>query len=155
MSWTPPLPHAPHPGATQPKFEARYPCPCCGHLTFKKIPGSGVGCEICYWIDDARQLRWPRLGEGKNFISLVQAQENYARYGSCEERFSKVIRQARPDEPIEYGFRPINLQYDRFEDPRTTAHAPWPPDPTFLYWWRPSFWIANVHPGHLAPPPPQ
>jgi hypothetical protein len=37
------------------------------------------------------------------------------------------------------GWRPIDLERDSFE-PEGKQDAPWPEDPTVLYWWRPTFW---------------
>ncbi|MFJ9778287.1 hypothetical protein ACIRSS_01820 [Amycolatopsis sp. NPDC101161] len=49
------------------------------------------------------------------------------------------VRLAAPDEPLDDGWRLIDLAVDHFE-PRGVAEAPGPADPTALYWWRPTFW---------------
>ncbi len=124
--------------------EKAYPCPCCGHLVFTEPPGSFDICLICFWEDDATQLRWPRLAGGANAVSLLDAQRNLARFGAIEEGFAGDVREAAADEPLESGWRPIS-EADSFEEPDESA--PWPEDRTVLYYWRPSFWrrAASVH----------
>lgn len=115
----------------------RYPCPCCGHLVFDEQPGSEDICLICFWEDDLAQLRWPELAEGANAVSLIEAQRNYAEFGAIDRRFEGDVRKARDDEPLEPGFRLIGEQ-DPFEG--LDDSAPWPEDPTTLYYWRQTFW---------------
>jgi Cysteine-rich CPCC len=117
---------------------AVFPCPCCGHLTLDE-PGSYDICPVCCWEDDLVQLRWPDWPGGANKPSLVQAQAAYAGIGACEQRHLAHVRQPRADEPVEAGWRPIDLAIDRFE-PTAVQEAPWPEDKTTLYWWRPTFW---------------
>lgn len=118
---------------------AEYPCPCCGHVIFLEPPGSYDICEICFWEDDIVMLRWPTSGGGANRESLVEAQRNYAEFGASERGRLAHVRPATDDEPIEDGWRPIDLDRDSFE--REGEHEqPWPEDSTVLYWWRPTFW---------------
>ncbi|KDN20012.1 CPCC family cysteine-rich protein [Amycolatopsis rifamycinica] len=118
---------------------AKYPCPCCGHRTYTERPGSYEICSVCFWEDDDIQLRWPDRPGGANSLSLIDAQRAYAEMGAMEYRFTGIVRMAAPDEPLDDGWRPIDLTVDDFE-PMGTGHAPWPADPTALYWWRPTFW---------------
>ncbi|WP_448262693.1 CPCC family cysteine-rich protein [Microbacterium aurum] len=48
-----------------------HPCPCCGHLTLGQPPGSYELCPVCFWEDDAVQLRWPTYPGGANRPSLM------------------------------------------------------------------------------------
>ncbi|MBO0609867.1 hypothetical protein J0911_12605 [Myceligenerans salitolerans] len=57
----------------------RFPCPCCGHQVFDQLPGSYEICGICFWEDDAVQLRWPDYRGGANRPSPVHAQANDAK----------------------------------------------------------------------------
>ena len=118
---------------------AEYPCPCCGHVIFREPPGSYDICEICFWEDDIVMLRWPTSGGGANHVPLVEAQRNYAEFGAGERAHLAHVRPPKADEPVEDGWRPIDLELDSFE-PEGVHDAPWPEDSTVLYWWRSTFW---------------
>lgn len=118
-------------------MSAPYPCPCCGHLVFEQPPGSDDICLICFWEDDASQLRFPNLEDATNIVSLSQAQKNYAAFGAIEERFAQDVRKPGPEDAQEPGFRPIAPE-DSFEE--TAVDDGGPADPTALYYWRPTFW---------------
>ena len=117
----------------------RFPCPCCGHCTLGGQPGCQEICPICFWEDDIMQLRWPLLEKSANRVSLVAAQENYRRFGACEERFTKKVRRALESEVREESWRAIDLARDDFEETLSQL-APWPSDRTVLYWWSSRFW---------------
>jgi hypothetical protein len=70
----------------------KYPCPCCGYMSFDDPSGSYDICPICFWEDDAVQLQphwWDRGGAN---ISLRQAQKNYAKFGAEQERLLEYCR---------------------------------------------------------------
>jgi hypothetical protein len=115
----------------------RYPCPCCGYLVFAEPPGSADICLICFWEDDAEQLRFPTLENATNAVSLKQAQENYAQHRAIEARFAEDVRQPSEADARDPDFRPIEPS-DDFEEPG--ASAPGPPEPTALYYFRSTFW---------------
>ena len=97
------------------------------------------------------QTRWPLMAGGANAVSLVEAQQNYLRFGATEERFRNKVRPPRDDEPLDSGWRPIDLTQDSFED--VGGSASWPDDLTVLYWWRPTFWRRNEQSAaHLGQP---
>jgi hypothetical protein len=116
----------------------RYPCPCCGHSTFHEHPGSYDICPVCFWDDDAIQLRWPTYTGGANKPSLVQAQQTFAATGAKELRKLGYVRLPTADEVRDPGWRPV-ADEDDFE-PLSVVGAAWPSDLTVLYWWRPTFW---------------
>jgi hypothetical protein len=120
-----------------------HPCPCCGHLTFDDPPGSYSICPVCFWEDDAVQLRWPTLPGGANRPSLVEAQLAHVKLGAMEPRFVANVRAPRVDEAVDDGWRRIDLASDSFESPDDRS-ADWPDDLTDLYWWRPAFWRRNT-----------
>lgn len=68
------------------------PCPCCGYYTLDDSPGSYQICEICFWEDDIEQYQNPTYRGGANKVSLKEAQENFEKYGYCEERVKKYVR---------------------------------------------------------------
>ncbi|WP_037885880.1 CPCC family cysteine-rich protein [Streptomyces sp. NRRL S-646] len=113
----------------------KYPCVCCGHLTMDEPPGSYQICPVCFWEDDAIQLRWPDYSGGANRPSLIEAQENYEAFGACAERSVEHVRPPEDDEPMDPSWRPIDPERDRFE-PGGIQLAAWPNDRTVLYWWR-------------------
>jgi hypothetical protein len=129
-----------------------YPCVCCGHLTLDEPPGSHQICPVCFWEDDAVQLRWPDWTGGANRPSLVEAQHNVHRFAACDEQNLRHARPAHDDEPRDEAWRPIDLRQDRFE-PCGVQLAPWPDDRTVLYWWRhrdTAFWRRGGWPDRRA-----
>ncbi|WP_435295813.1 CPCC family cysteine-rich protein [Streptosporangium sp. G11] len=113
----------------------KYPCVCCGRLTMAEPPGSYQICPVCFWEDDAVQLRWPNWAAGANKTSLIEAQQHFQDYGACDERSLEHVRPPEDDEPMDPSWRPIDSERDRFE-PQAVQLATWPDDHTVLYWWR-------------------
>lgn len=114
-----------------------YPCPCCGHQVFAEPPGSYDICMICFWEDDAAQLRFPQLADATNVVSLAEAQQNYVKFGAIEERFAGDVRKPTAEDALDPGFRPVSAEDDFETGP---AEAEGPADTTTLYYWRPTFW---------------
>jgi len=132
-------------GITSEQIALRYPCPCCGYVMFDEPPGSYDICDVCGWEDDEVQLRWPDVRGGANSPSLIDAQANFAEFGSSEERRLPSSRPPTPSDHRETGWRPIDLALDRFE-PRGTSEGEHPSDSTAFYWWRPTFWRLHRQP---------
>jgi len=122
-----------------------HPCPCCGHMTFNEPPGSYDICPVCFWEDDAVQLRWPSYAGGANKPNLIESQQNFVRMGAMEERFIKNVRKPSLDEPTDEGWRLIDLWVDSFED-AGIKERDWPEDLAELYWWRSNFWRRSTLP---------
>ena len=119
----------------------KWPCPCCGHLILAEGPGDYELCPVCFWEDDGTQLRWPLSDDGANGISLIEAQRNFRRYGAASKQERGMVRRPNANEPLEEGWRPIDLARDNIErDPDSPDRRPWPADPTRLYWWRPNYY---------------
>ena len=72
----------------------RYQCPCCGYFTLDWRPGSISTCPVCLWVDDRNQKIYPAKTDEDyaNDVSLLEAQENYLKYGAKEERYAKYVR---------------------------------------------------------------
>lgn len=100
-------------------------------------PGSDDICLICFWEDDATQLRFPSLADVTNAVSLREAQANYAKFGAIEARFAEDVRKPTSEDELDPGFRPI-AESDSFEADVTEEGGP--ADATSLYYWRPTFW---------------
>ena len=115
-----------------------HPCPCCGHLTFNQPHGSYDLCPVCFWEDDAYQLRYPELLGRANGITLVEAQQYYRELGACAPDFVNKVRPATDAEPLDPKWRmldPVRDNYERADDPRPSTWPDWPA----LYWWRDSY----------------
>jgi Cysteine-rich CPCC len=77
----------------------RFACPCCGYLTFREASyGSFSICPVCFWEDDPGQLADPTYRGGANIPSLIEARENFQRFGAMEERFQGNVRPPLPEE---------------------------------------------------------
>jgi len=120
-----------------------YPCPCCGHQVFAEPPGSDDICMICFWEDDAAQLRFPQLADATNIVCLAEAQQNYAKFGAIEERFAGDVRKPAAEDVVEPGFRTLS-EADSFESDAGTDDAG-PADATALYYWRPTYWRSAAN----------
>ncbi|SRR6266545_188096 len=118
-----------------------YPCPCCGYVVFTGPPGSYEICPICFWEDDAVQLRDPTYQGGANRPSLVESQQTFVRCGAMEERFIDHVRKPVPDDRRDPEWRQVDLTNDVFEHP--PWQTPWPDDGTRLYYWRPAYRRAS------------
>lgn len=70
-------------------------CKCCGCLTIEERYDI---CPVCRWENDPYQEEHPDFGGGANSVSLIQAKENYLRFGVCDERLSEFAREPRPEE---------------------------------------------------------
>jgi hypothetical protein len=82
------------PHATQ-----RFFCPCCKYRTLpEQPPGTFNVCPVCFWEDERVQFEDPSLRGGANEVSLVEAQENFRRFGAAAERCLPHVRPPRPDE---------------------------------------------------------
>lgn len=105
---------------------------------FGEPPGSYDICPICDWEDDPVQLRWPDFAGGANHPSLIEAQGNFARLGASDAGCVDRVRPPGPNDQRESGFRSLS-DASGFE-PRGKKVAPYPDDPTTLYWWRSTWW---------------
>ncbi len=77
----------------------RYPCPCCGYLTFDEKPnGTYLICPVCYWEDDITQINDPDYAFGANGISLNKAKNNYLKHGAIKVELVKDVRDPFPNE---------------------------------------------------------
>ena len=116
---------------------SNYPSPCCGYLVFDEPPGSYDICPICFWEDDLSQLRFPTT-TGANHVSLIEAQENYARDGVCEWRLHPHVRPPKESDVCDPDWRPIDESKDNIEKPvfGVDEGETYPEDGTRLYYWR-------------------
>ena len=66
-------------------------CPSCGYPTLDERNAWDI-CSICFWEDDPIQFEEPDYEGGANRVSLIQARENFAEFGSCERDMIKNCR---------------------------------------------------------------
>ena len=77
----------------------RFPCPCCGHLTFEREPsGTFELCPVCFWEDDPVQYEDHDYEGGANRVSLNMARSNFREFGASERQFVNNVRPPRPGE---------------------------------------------------------
>lgn len=75
------------------RVKGKYFCRCCGYNTLSEFPnGTYEICEICYWEDDYYQTENPMEEGGPNAVSLIQAKENFEKFGACEYDMIKNVR---------------------------------------------------------------
>lgn len=76
----------------------KYPCPCCGYLTFSVKPGGTFDiCPVCYWEDDDLSIEEPNTIFDINKVSLNKARDNFKSIGACREEDVPYVRK-----PYEY-----------------------------------------------------
>lgn len=79
----------------------RYPCPCCGYLTYEApVGGSMQLCPVCFWEDAPGEAPW----NVSNSVSLITAQQNFAESGACEQEFADSVRPPLPGEERPSGW---------------------------------------------------
>lgn len=116
---------------------SRYPCPCCGRQVFDERPGSDDICPFCWWQDDFFALLSPFELQGPNKVSLFEGQANCLSHGVSQLRFVGKEQPEEANYPRDPGWRPINRQWDVFENGET-----YPEDETHAYYWRPNYWLS-------------
>jgi hypothetical protein len=79
--------------------EERYPCPCCGFLTFfGETRGTFDICQVCGWEDDEVQFKSPDREGGANGVSLNEARANYIKFGAAKKKSLQDVRPPLPHE---------------------------------------------------------
>ena len=77
----------------------KYKCVCCGHKTFQSENAlEHEICPVCFWENDPVQNSQPDYSGGANRVSLLEARENYKKYGAVSQEYSKNVRPPLDDE---------------------------------------------------------
>lgn len=86
--------------ALSPAPERKYPCPCCGNLTFPvpKEEAAAYICPVCFWENDVFTPGEEDKSDENRGMTLKQGRENYRRWGAVRE---DLVRCARPPEEKE------------------------------------------------------
>jgi hypothetical protein len=125
-----------------------YTCPVCGYLVFSEPAGSYDICPICFWEDDLVQLAFPDMAGGANKVFLIEAQNNFIKFGASEQRFKGNVRNASAGDNRDESWRPINIDKDIYlhwasgEDGK--RWQVYKDDPSSrLYYWRDDYWLKQ------------
>ncbi len=74
--------------------QKRYPCPCCGWLTYR-VPASqdhGYICPVCFWENDSFIGSDLQPSDSNHGLTLAQARMNYRTIGAVEQSLLPHVR---------------------------------------------------------------
>lgn len=65
-----------------------YKCMCCGNETLSVPVDDAIAyiCPVCWWENDVFLRSSDEPGDENHGITLLEAQENYKKYGICDQR---------------------------------------------------------------------
>jgi hypothetical protein len=72
----------------------KFMCPCCQHFTLDECASYDI-CPVCFWEDDGTT---GEHGFSPNGVSLIEARQNYQKFGANTERDLKHVRPPRTEE---------------------------------------------------------
>ena len=78
----------------------RYPCPCCGCLTFPVPREEAIAyiCPVCFWENDVFDPGEDDPSDENGGMTLRQGRENYRKWGAVRP---DLVPYARPPRPVE------------------------------------------------------
>ena len=78
----------------------RYPCPCCGCLTFPAPRDEAIAyiCPVCFWENDVFDPGEDDPSDENGGMTLRQGRENYRKWGAVRP---DLVPYARPPRPVE------------------------------------------------------
>lgn len=93
-----PLESPPPPEPEEPV--GRFPCPCCGCLTFPvpKEEAMAYICPVCFWENDVFAPEEDAPSDENRGMTLRQGRENYRRWGAVRQDLVPFTRPPRPEE---------------------------------------------------------
>ena len=79
---------------------SRFPCPCCGYLTFPVPKEEAIAyiCPVCYWENDVFDPGEDTPSDENRGMTLRQGRENYRKWGAVREDLMHHARPPRPEE---------------------------------------------------------
>lgn len=114
-----------------------YTCPCCGYRTLSDLPGSYEICHVCFWEDDQVQILDPWYAGGANRPSLIEAQQNFSRFGACDQHGRQFVKGVLSGDKRDPEWRPAK-ENDRVhvKRPRDIDDQEWDNLDVWYYWRR-------------------
>ena len=78
----------------------KYPCPCCGSLTFPVPREEAMAfiCPVCFWENDVFDPGEDAPSDENRGMTLRQGRENYRKWGAVREDLVQYTRPPRPEE---------------------------------------------------------
>ena len=78
----------------------RYPCPCCGCLTFPVPPEDALACicPVCFWENDVFLTSPEEPSDENHGLTLWEAWQNYQTHGAVLPRLVPYTRKPTPEE---------------------------------------------------------
>lgn len=89
---------APEPEPDEPA--GRYPCPCCGYLTFPVPREEAIAyiCPVCFWENDVFDPGEDDPSDENGGMTLREGRENFLSCGAVQPDLAKYVRPPRPGE---------------------------------------------------------
>lgn len=74
--------------------QKRYPCPCCGWLTYRVSASQDQGyiCPVCFWENDPFIVSDLQPSDSNHGLTLEQARMNYRTIGAVEQAMLPHVR---------------------------------------------------------------
>ena len=78
----------------------KYKCLCCGNYTLPVEPEAAVAfiCPVCYWENDVFISSKNEPSDENRSLTLLQARENYKKYGACRIELVQYARKPTEEE---------------------------------------------------------
>lgn len=91
---------APEPAPEQEEPAGKYPCPCCGYLTFPVSKEDAIAyiCPVCFWENDVFDPGEDDSSDENRGMTLREGRENFRRYGAVRPDLVQHVRPPRSEE---------------------------------------------------------
>ena len=78
----------------------KYKCPCCGYYTLSEPLEDALAfiCPVCFWEIDTFIENENEPSDQNRHLTLLEARENFIRFGACCEDVIKYVRKPTVDE---------------------------------------------------------
>lgn len=83
-----------------PELVGKYPCPCCGYITFPvpKEEALAYICPVCFWENDVFDPGEDDPSDENEGMTLRQGRENFRQYGAVRPDLVQHVRPPRAEE---------------------------------------------------------